>query len=130
MRILTNINFLSLEFDFSGIGNIDAVVFVDIDNDGDKQKIEHKLQLHESSFLDFLTQEQVQEVTRVGDNFNTFIQSLRYLVTLKVANDLGAIIADNDYIPAEPLRKSIEELEARTRATEDALVQMMLEGVN
>ena len=37
MRIITNVTFLTLEFDFGNKGNIHANVFVEIDNDGEKQ---------------------------------------------------------------------------------------------
>ncbi len=127
MRVLTNVSFLSLEFDFGAKGRIDANVFVEMDNNGELQKLEHKAQLHEVSFHNFLSPEQIIENTQVGDSFSTFIQSLRKLIILKVASDLDLDVVGDDYTIIKPLSDSIKSLE-NSQSDQDALIMKLLLG--
>ncbi|MEK4628118.1 hypothetical protein MKZ17_07915 [Solibacillus sp. FSL R7-0682] len=127
MSIITGIKFMSLEFDFGNSGNIDAQVFVEIDSDGERQTIEHKLQLHEVSFLDFLTKEQVNNELQIDGNFSSLSQTLRKFITYKVASDLGFEVAGINFTPAEPLRNRIESLQT-SQAEQDTIIMKLLLG--
>lgn len=132
MKIL-GIMFLGLEFDFgcseddhSNLGRIDATVFVDTDNDGEKQRIEHKVQLHEISFKDFLSEDEIANIVNVGDDFGSILQTVRKLVMHKVANDLGMEIADVDYTPPKSLRNNVNELNESQSDQDDLLMDIIL----
>lgn len=111
MKVITNVSFLSLEFDFGEEGAISSEVFVEIDDDGDKSKLQHKVELQNVSFEEFLSEENIAELTVPGASFSTYIQNLRKLMTLKVASDLNLEVADLNYVTVESNREKIERLE-------------------
>lgn len=135
---ITNIKFLSFEFDFDysgeseedkkNLGRIDAEVFVEIDDNGESKVITHKTRLDEASFLDFMSEQEVEKLN-FGKDFSTSIQQLRKLVAMKMASDLGVELADVGYVQRTPIRNDVEELKTRTSATEDAILLLMKEGM-
>ena len=118
---ITNIKFLAFEFDFGysetgeereNLGRIDAEVFIEVEEDsGEKNTITHRTRLDGASFSDF-TGGQEAAGLGFGGSFDTALQKVRELVALKVASDLGAELADMEYIPTQPLRQKVSELEA------------------
>lgn len=130
MRVLTNVSFLSLEFDFGSKGIIDARVFVEIDNNGEVQHVEHKLQLQDVSFNDFLSAEQITQNTQVGDNFSSFIQNFRKLITLKIASDLGLDVADGEYTKVTPTRELVKSLEISQSEQDQVIMGILVGGIN
>ena len=135
---ITNIKFLSFEFDFGyseeseegkkNLGRIDAEVFVEIDDNGESKVITHRTRLDEASFLDFMSEQEVEKLN-FGKDFSTSIQQLRKLVAMKIASDLGVELADVGYVQRTPIRDDVEELKTRTSATEDAVLLLMKEGM-
>lgn len=113
MKVITNVSFLSLEFDFGEEGAISSEVFVEIDDDGDKSQLQHKVELQNISFEEFLSEENIAELVVLTDNFSSYIQNLRKLIILKVASDLNLEVADLNYITVESNREKIENLEAK-----------------
>lgn len=118
MQKITNIKFLSLEFDFGydknfeetyeNKGRIDAEVFVEIENEGNVSTITHRTELQDVSFSDFITEEDKENVIKNTDSFGEFIQILRTLIALKVASDLNMEIADIDYVAPASLRTQVK----------------------
>lgn len=129
MRKITNVKFLSLEFDFEDTGKIDAEVFVEIENEGEVSVMTYRAELQDTSFSDFITEEDKTSIIIGTNNLGEYIQALRQLITLKVANDLGIGIADIDYIAPLPLSEKVEKLGTRTTATEDAILALMMGGI-
>lgn len=149
MKKLTNISFIGLEFDFGynpndeesnkHQGRIDAEVFVEIDNDGEKSQIQYKTQLQDVSFSDFLSEEEIATLTETENNFSSFIQTLRKLITLKIASEMNIEVADMNYVEVEPLRNRIEsleqsqqenaELKERIEVMQQALDELILGGM-
>lgn len=124
MKTITNISFLALEFDFEQEGAIRADVFLEVDDDGEKLNMTHKARLEETSFQDFLSPEDVNEVLAPGGSFGSYLQTLRKLIALKVAADLDFKIADLDYVPSTPVGDRIKILEQEkelSAARDDAL---------
>jgi len=136
MQKITNIKFLSLEFDFGydknfeetyeNKGRIDAEVFVEIENEGNVSTITHRTELQDVSFSDFITEEDKENIIKNTDSFGEFIQILRTLIALKVASDLNMEIADIDYVVPTPLREEVEDLKTRQDSTEDALLTLLM----
>ncbi|NLA82956.1 MAG: hypothetical protein GX854_00190 [Clostridiales bacterium] len=136
--IIKNIKFISLEFDFGyseeseedkkNLGRIDAEVLVEIDDNGESKVITHKTRLDEASFLDFMSEQEVEKLN-FGTDFSTSIQQLRKLVAMKTASDFGFELADVGYIQRTPIRNDVEELRTRITATEDAVLLLMMEGM-
>lgn len=136
--IIKNIKFIGLEFDFGyseeseedkkNLGRIDAEVFVEIDDDGESKVITHRTRLDEASFLDFMSEQEVEKLN-FGTDFSTSIQQLRKLVAMKTASDLGVELADVGYVQRTPIRNEVEELKNRISATEDAVLLLMKEGM-
>lgn len=136
--IIKNIKFISLEFDFGyseeseedkkNLGRIDAEVFVEIDDNGESKVITHKTRLDEASFLDFMSEQEVEKLN-FGTDFSTSIQQLRKLVAMKTASDFGVELADVGYVQRTPIRNDVEELRTRITATEDAVILLMMEGM-
>ncbi len=136
--IIKNIKFISLEFDFGyseeseedkkNLGRIDAEVFVEIDDNGESKVITHKTRLDEASFLDFMSEQEVEKLN-FGTDFSTSIQQLRKLVAMKTASDFGVELADVGYVQRTPIRNDVEELKTRITATEDAVILLMMEGM-
>ena len=136
--IIKNIKFIGLEFDFGyseeseedkkNLGRIDAEVFVEIDDNGESKVITHKTRLDEASFLDFMSEQEVEKLN-FGTDFSTSIQQLRKLVAMKMASDLGVELADVGYVQRTPIRNDVEELKNRISATEDAVILLMMEGM-
>src|SRR5690625_707083 len=104
---ITNIKFLSFEFDFGyseeieeskkNLGRIDAEVFVELDDNGESKVITHRTRLDEASFLDFMSEQEVEKLN-FGKDFSSSIQQLRKLVAMKLASDLGVELADVVYV--------------------------------
>lgn len=111
MKRITNVSFLTLEFDFSAEGAITSEVFLEIDNDGELTRLQHKAELQDVSFHDFLSTETINDFTAPTDNFSNYIQNLRKLITLKVASDLNLEVVDLDYVAVAPVRDKVETLE-------------------
>lgn len=128
MKTLEKIKFVSLEFDFGAEGYIDAEVFVEVNIDGVSQGINHKLQLHEVSFNDFLKPDTIEEITKVGDNFSTFIQIFRKLIALKVASDLGLEVVDGEYTTVTPTRELVKSLEISQTEQDELIMTLLLGG--
>lgn len=136
MQRITNIKFLSLEFDFGyfkdnensidNLGRIDAEVFVEIENEGNVSTITHRTELQNVSFSDFIAEEDKENIIKNTDSFGEFIQILRTLIALKVASDLNMEIADIDYVVPTPLREEVEDLKTRQDSTEDALLTLLM----
>ena len=136
--IIKNIKFISLEFDFGyseeseedkkNLGRIDAEVLVEIDDNGESKVITHKTRLDEASFLDFMSEQEVEKLN-FGTDFSTSIQQLRKLVAMKTASDFGVELADVGYVQRTPIRNDVEELRTRITATEDAVILLMMEGM-
>lgn len=118
---ITNVKFLSLEFDFGyyedneetheNKGNIDAEVFVEIESGGEIAVTKHKTNLKDVSFADFMSTEDMEEIVTQTGSLAEYIQTLRKVIMLKVANELGMEVADVDYTPAQPLGEKVQELE-------------------
>lgn len=136
--IIKNIKFIGLEFDFGyseeseedkkNLGRIDAEVFIEVDDDGESKVITHRTRLDEASFLDFMSEQEVEKLN-FGTDFSTSIQQLRKLVAMKTASDLGVELADVGYVQRTPIRNDVEELKNRISATEDAVLLLMKEGM-
>ena len=135
---ITNIKFLSFEFDFGyseeseegkkNLGRIDAEVFVEIDDNGESKVITHRTRLDEASFLDFMSEQEVEKLN-FGKDFSTSIQQLRKLVAMKIASDLGVELADVGYVPTEPIRDRVDDLEVSQTDQDDLIMNLMLGGV-
>lgn len=120
MQRITNIKFLSLEFDFGydknfeetyeNEGRVDAEVFVEIDNDGETSIITHKIKLHETDFIDFMEVEDKEELLNGINTLNDLIQVLRKIISMKVSSDLGIELADMNFTPKNSLREDVDEL--------------------
>lgn len=133
--IITGIKFLALEFDFGyseetvedqqNLGRIDAEVFVEMDDDGDASTITHKVRLDETSFLDFMDEQDVSALD-FGNSFSSAIQQLRQLVAMKVASDLGVELADVGYVVSTPLRDKVESLEVSQADQGDVIMDIIL----
>lgn len=124
MKVITNVSFLTLEFDFGEEGAIASEVFVEIDNDGEKIRLQHKVNLQNVSFADYLSESVISDIVKRGDNFNSYLQSLRKLIALKVASDLNLKVASLDYVPTVPTREKVDKLEQENellKAQKDAL---------
>ena len=135
---ITNIKFLSFEFDFGyseeieeskkNLGRIDAEVFVELDDNGESKVITHRTRLDEASFLDFMSEQEVEKLN-FGKDFSSSIQQLRKLVAMKIASDLGVELADVGYVPTEPLRDRVDDLEVSQTDQDDLIMNLMLGGV-
>ena len=102
---------------------------MEIDNDGELVNIQHNVPLHEVSFLDILSQEKLNEILNVGDNFSSFVQTLRKLVAYKVASDLNIeVVETEDYVLPIPLREKVEQLEKIQMEQDELLMQLLLGG--
>ncbi len=126
MGIITDVLFLSLEFDFEEEGAIRSEVFLEIEKDGEKSRVQHKVQLQDVSFGDFLGEEKIAELSNPANNFSSYIQSLRKLITLKVASDLNLKVADGEYKEIKPTRLKVEVLEASQAEQDDLLMDIMM----
>ena len=134
---ITNIKFLSFEFDFGyseeieeskkNLGRIDAEVFVELDDNGESKVITHRTRLDEASFLDFMSEQEVEKLN-FGKDFSTSIQQLRKLVAMKIASDLGVELADVGYVPTEPIRDRVDDLEVSQTDQDDLIMNLMLGG--
>lgn len=129
MGVITNISFLTLEFDFGKEGTIRSEVFIELEKDGEKSQLRHKLNLQNVSFSDFLSEDSISELATFKNDFSSYIQVLRKLVALKVASDLNLKVADLDYTVAEPLRDKVDRLEDSQEEQDEAIMMLMLGGM-
>lgn len=136
MQKITNIKFLSLEFDFGydknfeetyeSKGRIDAVVFVEIENGGSISTITHKVALQDVSFDDFLIEEDKNEIIKEANSFSEYIQVLRKLIALKVANDLNIEVADMEYVIPRTLRSEVDGIKEETMGLQQAIAELTM----
>ena len=120
MQKITNIKFISLEFDLGYSpdneesieykGDIQSEIFVEIDYDGETSGITHRVKLHETEFTDFMGVEDKEELLNGINSLNDFIQVLRKIISMKVSYDLGIDLADMDYTSKNSLREDVDEL--------------------
>ena len=120
MPKIINLRFLSMEFDFGyneeneethdRKGRVDSEVFVEIDNDGEVSVVTHRVDLNNLDILDFISEEDKADIIGNINTVGEYIQSLRRLVSLKVAMDLNMEIAEFDYISTPSLRTEVGEL--------------------
>ena len=120
MPKITNLKFLSMEFDFGyneeneethdRKGRIDSEVFVEIDYDGEISVMTHRIKLHETDLLDFMEVEDKEELLNGINTLNDLIQVLREVVSMKVSSDLGIELADMNFISKNSLREDVDEL--------------------
>jgi hypothetical protein len=133
--VITGIKFLALEFDFGyseeteedrqNLGRIDAEVFVDVDDNGDTSTLTHKVRLDEVSFLDFMDEQDVDDLD-FGNSFSSAIQQIRQLVAMKVASDLNIQLAGVGYVPSTPLRDAVNALEISQADQDDVIMDIIL----
>lgn len=136
MQKITNIKFLSMEFDFGynkedentyeNKGRVDTEVFVEIENDGEVSVVSHKVDLSNLDFLDLMSED---EKTNVIGNISTlgdYIQSLRNIIAIKVSNDLGIELADIDFTPKKPLREDVENLKLEDLNNKEAIAELYI----
>jgi len=136
MQRITNIKFLSLEFDFGydknfeetyeNEGRVDAEVFVEIENDGEISVVSHKMNLSNLDFLDLMSED---EKTNVIGNISTlgdYIQNLRNIIAIKVSNDLGIELAGIDFTPKKPLREDVENLKLEDLNNKEAIAELYI----
>ena len=120
MPKITNLKFLSMEFDFGyneeneethdRKGRIDSEVFVEIDYDGEISVMTHRIKLHETDLLDFMEVEDKEELLNGINTLNDLIQVLREVVSMKVSSDLGIELADMNFTSKGSLREDVDEL--------------------
>ena len=120
MQKITNIKFLSMEFDFGynkedentyeNKGKVDAEIFVEIENDGEVSVVSHKVDLSTVDFLDFMSEEDKADIIGNINTLGDYIQNFRKIVAMKVSSDLGIELADINFTPKKPLREDVENL--------------------
>ena len=128
MKTITNIKFSSFEFDFGNEGNIDAEVFVEIDSGGQRSQVQHRLQLQNISFAEFMGRDDINALS-VGEGFSSLIQSLRLALAHKAAKDLNMELMDDDFVPIEPVPSEVEVYKNKTEELEEVIDTMLGDDV-
>ena len=85
--------------------------------------------MQNASFSDFLSEDDISDLTSLKNDFSSYVQVLRKLITLKVASDLNLKVADTEYNVAEPLRDKVERLENSQEEQDEAIMMLMLGGM-
>lgn len=136
MQRITNIKFLSMEFDFGynkedentyeNKGKVDAEVFVEIENDGEISVVSHKVDLSNLDFLDLMSEEDKVDIISDINTLGDYIQTLRKVIAMKVSSDLGIELADIDFSPKKPLREDVEKLKLEDLNNKEAIAELYI----
>ena len=100
MSKISNVKVSSMEFDLGYhpdepdsieyLGRIDMETVAEIDNNGNKSSVTHKLEgVNNISFDDILTQEEKDELLSNVDDLSSFFQIYRMLICKIVGRELG-----------------------------------------
>ncbi len=136
MQKITNIKFLSMEFDFGynkedentyeNKGKVDAEVFVEVENDGEISVVSHKVDLSNLDFLDLMSEEDKADIIGNINTLGDYIQNLRKIVAMKVSSDLGIELVDIDFTPKKPLREDVENLKLEDLNNKEAIAELYI----
>lgn len=136
MQRIINIKFIGLEFDFGyqkdniesheNLGRIDAEVFVEVENQGDISVIKHQIKLHDVSIEDLIREEDRTDLINDTNSLGDYIQLLRRLIMVKLAEDLNIEIADTNYISPPTLREKVMEIKEETAGLQMALAELTM----
>ena len=108
------------------LGRIDAEVFVEVENQGAISVIKHQIKLHDVSIEDLIREEDRTDLINDTNSLGDYIQLLRRLIMVKLAEDLNIEIADTNYISPPTLREKVMEIKEETAGLQMALAELTM----
>lgn len=122
MQTITRIKYIGIDYLFAPPSEQPQLILnvvAEVNNDGEGTDINKAFPLSELSFSDFLGEQDrtvlatqlVSNGIITNDNMGIFAQIFKSIITKKIAADIGASIAGENYVAPPTLKENVQELQ-------------------